>query len=130
MIRYVIVDNITSEVKETYQWMDDREFPVEISIPENCILMKVDPEVIDVDLNYVADIPNKQFYVLDVTDEEIELTQLQAELFNYEETLSNFQEATWQGLGIVEANLPQEWQDKLNYKRQLRERIIALGGTI
>lgn len=126
MRKFAIVDIATGEVKQTYQWLDDRDFPSNIPIDEGCELQETDMECVD--CFYHTDLKGN-FFIIEPTETELELERLKRELMDYENVLSDFQEATWQGLGIDETKLPQEWQDKLTYKRSLRKQIAELGGV-
>lgn len=127
MRTYAIVNTSTGQVMQTYQWGDDRDFPSSIPIEEGYELQVTEDE--NVDCFYHTDLKGN-FFILEPSEEELEVEQLKTELRNYEDVLSDFQEATWTAMGIDETKLPQEWQDRLAYKRSLREQIAKLEGTI
>ncbi|MFL0245535.1 hypothetical protein [Candidatus Clostridium stratigraminis] len=125
MRRYLKINISKGEVVETFQWNDNRDFPDNIIIEDGFEIHEVDPEIQDVDIYYTSDLKGN-YFILDVSDNDLELTSLKQELAEYEVILSDFQEATWIAMGIDTTKLPQEWQDRLAYKNNLREQIAIL----
>lgn len=129
MRRYIIVDNASGNVLQTHQWGDDRDFPSNIEIKESETLVTVGAEEC-IDLCNTYDFTSNQFYVLDIDDNSLEISILKEELGNYDSILSDFQEETWRVMGIDESKLESIWQERLAYKRDLRNRILMLGGVV
>jgi hypothetical protein len=122
------VDGEMQEVIEQKEIMELKE----VEFPSSWIFQENEKLVICEDCCYVNldDVyyePTNEFYILDVSDDEMEISELQYELAQLELELSNFQEATWIALMIDETQLPQIWQDRLNRKRAIRARLSELG---
>ena len=125
MKKYVTINSISGEFISSIQWNDDREFSSDIMLMSNQEIITVDSSK-EVLVSDVYDKKTKQFYILDISDEEIEIEELNFELSKAEEELSEFQEETWRALDIDESKLSQVWQDRLLQKRTLRERLALI----
>jgi len=128
MRKYVVVDKETGVISCVMQWADNRDLPVDYPVEITNEIYTIDAEA-DVQYGDIYDFTRESFYILDVSDEEIEIQDIDSQLQDLELVLSDFQEVTWSVLGVVEANLPQLWQDRLRQKRDLRTRLAELGGN-
>lgn len=128
MIEYAIADKITGEVTQMMGWNDNRSFPTDIELKANEEFVLVE-QGLDVLIKDVYDSASNQFYILDISDKEIDIEDIQHQLAELESVLSDFQEETWKALGVVETNLSQIWQDRLTQKRSLREQLSVLLGS-
>lgn len=128
MIEYAIADKITGEITQMMRWNDNRSFPTNIELKANEEVVLVE-QGLDVLIKDVYDSASNQFYILDISDKEIDIEDIQHQLAELESVLSDFQEETWKALGVVETNLSQIWQDRLTQKRSLREQLSVLLGS-
>jgi len=125
MRKYITIDKITGKVLQTVQWGDNRDLPTNFILKDN-------EEVITIDANEVVDTYNiydfisKTFYLLDITDKEVEISELLTQLSKLDLELSRFQEDTWTAMEVNELLLPQIWQDRLKQKRNLRDQLKLL----
>jgi len=125
MRKYITIDKITGKVLQTVQWGDNRDLPTNFILKEN-------EEVITIDANEVVDTYNiydfisKTFYLLDITDKDVEISELLTQLSKLDLKLSRFQEDTWTAMEVNELLLPQIWQDRLKQKRNLRDQLKLL----
>lgn len=122
MRRYVFI-KADGSIDSMMQWADERDLPEDYPIPEGTQVVETDQ---DVSLWHTYNFTDKQFYILDISDNEVKLTQLQAQLEELEGILSQWQEDTWAALGVDITKLPQYWQDILTQKNDIRAQIKQL----
>jgi len=125
MNKYIITDKVSGEVLQTISWGDGREFPQNYPLQEN-EEMKVSQVEDNVEIFDMYDNKTNQFYILDITDNQVNIENIKSQLAEIELTLSDFQEATWTAMSINEAELPEIWQARLAQKRALREKLITM----
>ena len=125
MRKYVIVNISNSIAEQIMQWGDDRDFPSNIPLSESDKLITVDSNV-DVQYGDIYNEITNEFYVLEISDNILELSILKMELGNYNSILSDFQEEIFRVNNVDESKLEPIWQERLAYKRDLRSRILAL----
>lgn len=123
--KYIITDKISGEVLQTMQWGDDREFPTNWVLADNEEVVTVQINR-DVQLFDIYDANSKEFFTLDISDNELGITDIKFQLAELELELSDFQEATWAALAIDETKLPQIWIDRISQKRDLRAKLALL----
>lgn len=123
--KYIITDKISGEVLQTMQWGDDREFPTNWVLADNEEVVTVQINR-DVQLFDIYDANSKEFFTLDISDNELGITDIKFQLAELELELSDFQEATWAALAIDETKLPQIWIDRISQKRDLRAKLARL----
>jgi hypothetical protein len=124
--KYIIVDKLTGNVGQTYQWGEDRDFPTNIELKENEEVITVEDEIESIDVYNTYDFATKKFYILDLNDKEIEISKILTRLSELDVFLSRVQEDTWTAMSLDETKLPQIWQDRLSEKRTLREKLRLL----
>lgn len=123
--KYMIVDKVTGDVLQTMEWGDARPFPSNWVLNDNEEVITAE-KVADIQ---VADVYNKvseEFYILDVTDNELEIADLKEQLQVASIDLTDFQEETWRALAIDETKLSQIWRERLNKKRSIKTSLAAL----
>lgn len=129
MRKYVIVNMSSSIVEQIMRWGDNRDFPSDFPLNEGCSVVTVDNDYV-IELGDVYDTSTNEFYILDITDNEIELSELKSKLQALELELPESLEVTWSAtVGFDENRLPMEWLSRLNQKRSIREQIRILGGV-
>ena len=125
MRKYVIINSITGKVLQTIEWGDDRDLPADYPTIEGQEVLTVN-EIEDIQPLDVYDSISKKFYILDITDNELEIENIKLQLSELELVLSDFQEETWTVLNINETKLSKVWQDRLLQKRTLRKRLALI----
>ena len=125
MRKYVIINSKTGKILQIIKWGDDRDIPTNYPIQEGQEILTVD-DVEDIQPLDIYDSVSRRFYILDITDNELEIESIKLKLSELELVLSDFQEETWAVLNIDETKLSFTWQDRLLQKRTLRERLVLL----
>ena len=123
--KYIIVDKVTGDVLQTIAWGDDREFPLNWDLKDNEQVIKVE-KVEDILVQDVYDSVGEQFYILDVTDNELKIADLKEQLQAASIDLTDFQEETWRVLAIDETKLSQIWKDRWDKKKSIKASLAAL----
>ena len=123
--KYIIVDKVTGDVLQTMQWADDREFPLNWDLKDNEQVITVE-KVADIQLTDVYNKVSKEFYILDVTDNELKIADLKEQLQAASIDLTDFQEETWRVLAIDETKLSQIWKDRWDKKKSINASLAAL----
>ena len=124
-LKYIIVDNLTGDISQTMEWGDKRPFPENWFLKDNEEVITVD-KLEDIQLEDVYNKVSKEFYILDVTDNELKITDLKEQLQAASIDLTDFQEETWAALQVDETKLSQIWRDRLNKKRLIKTNLAAL----
>lgn len=125
MRKYVLVDSISGNVNSILEYGADTDFPSNWVFKKNEIVITVDDSV-DVLPEENYDSKTNTFYVLDITDTEIEIQNISEQLQKVSEKLSDFQEETWSALMIDETKLSRVWRERLANKRVLRSKLAEL----
>jgi len=121
--RYVFIDG-GGNINSIIGWVDDRELPPDYIIPTGCIVKTINDDSIDIYNTY--DAVSDNFYIVDITDKELQISDIKNQLSILDLVLSRFQEDTWTVLNVDETKLPQIWQGRLKQKRDLREQLRLL----
>ena len=122
---YAIVNKISGNVEQLMSWGDGRVFPSDWELtPTEEVVTLIENQGVEVDdvYNSVAN----EFYILDISDNELEIEDIKFQLSEIELVLSEFQEETWKALSIDETKLSQVWQDRLLHKRTLKSRLLEI----
>ncbi|WP_298846761.1 hypothetical protein [Clostridium sp.] len=136
MITYLIMDKDSGLIASKMEWAEPMKNEPDIVFPKDWVYENDNQIAIlttlkDVWCGDVYDFKTGLCVILDDTeDKDIELTNTIKELEDYEAILSDFQEVTWSGLGMITTNLPQEWQDKINTKNALKAKVLALQSKV
>ena len=136
MITYLIMDKDSGLIASKMEWAEPMKNEPDIVFPKDWVYENDNQIAIlttlkDVWCGDVYDFKTGLCVILDDTeDKDIELTNTIKELEDYEAILSDFQEVTWSGLGMITTNLPQEWQDKINTKNAFKAKVLALQSKV
>jgi len=129
MRKYITIDKITGKVLQTVQWGDNRDLPTNFILKDNEEVITIDAKEV-VDTYNIYDFISKTFYLLDITDKDVEISDILTQLSKLDLKLSRFQEDTWTAMGVNELLLPQIWQDRLKQKRDLRDQLKLFLNTV
>lgn len=125
MRKYVIINSINGKVLQIIKWGDDRNLPEDYPTIDGQEVLTVN-DIEDIQPLDVYDAISEKFYILDITDNGLEIENIKLQLSELELVLSDFQEETWAALSIDETKLSQVWQDRLLQKRTLRARLALI----
>ena len=123
--KYMIVDKVTGDVIQTMEWGDPRPFPSNWVLNDNEEVITV-AKVEDIQVADVYNKVSKEFYILDVTDNELKIADLKEQLQAASIDLTDFQEETWRVLAIDETKLSQIWKDRWDKKKSIKVSLAAL----
>jgi len=121
MKRYAFINVENGNVLSIVGWLDNRDLPNDYIVPENCNVITIEDD--NVDINYYYDSASNSFKVKVIDEKVLAKNQILEQLSSLDNALPRCVEDMIVSFGMDVTKLPQIMQDRLKRKQELRQQL-------